>query len=176
MAADSKVENQRWMKSLFVLLFLLQCLDHSAFLGIVRFYNFCQSKGYAIAYSSRFNFYFPDSSVYCLFNYRLTSCLHFCEMLVMSVSHFPIRLLSFFFFSNLWNRIDIRHCVSLRCIACWFDILIYCKIVTTIAFPNTSSTSHKYISFLWWEHLRSTHWATFKYIIQYYDYNYHAVL
>lgn len=105
MVANSKMENQHQMKILFVL-FLLQGLDHPAFLGIVRFYNFCQSNGYEIAYSSRFNFHFPDSRVYCLFSYRLADCLHSCKMLVLSVSHFSISLLSFFIFQSYLDISD----------------------------------------------------------------------
>lgn len=43
-----------------------------------------------------------------------------------------------------WNRIDIWHYVSLKCTVCWFDMLIYCNIITTIALPGTSIMSHNY--------------------------------
>ena len=31
-----------------------------------------------------------------------------------------------------WDIINIQHCVSLRCTMCWFDALIYCKMITII--------------------------------------------
>lgn len=36
----------------------------------------------------------------------------------------------YYFFKLYWYIIDMLQCVSLRCTVCWFDTLIYCKMIT----------------------------------------------
>lgn len=38
-----------------------------------------------------------------------------------------------------WDMIDIEHPVTLRYTSCWFDILRYCNMITTVVSANTSS-------------------------------------
>lgn len=57
----------------------------------------------------------------------------------------PISEIPSILFHLYWDIIDIWHCISLRCIACWIDI--YCKIMTITALVNTSNLSHYYYHF-----------------------------
>ena len=58
-----------------------------------------------------------------------------------------------------------KNCIYLRFTTWWFDICIYCEMLTIIKLINSSITSHSY--FLWWECLRSL-LANFQYTIPYY--------
>lgn len=72
-----------------------------------------------------------------------------------------------FFYSQLWDTIDIKCCVSLRDKMLWFEIYIYWEMITTIWLVKTFITSHNYHVFWWWKHLKSVFLATVKYIVQY---------
>ena len=93
-----------------------------------------------------------------------------------SISHsnklyFPLILShAWKFFSNPHldhDTTDIQHWVSLRCTACWFDIFVYCNMITTIALSNTIITSHNHHFFFFCgKNIYSLVSATFKFIIQ----------
>ena len=67
-----------------------------------------------------------------------------------------------------WDIIDIKHCVSLRHATWWFDVGLYCKMMTiriwrvkgTCIQPLTSHSYH--FVCMWWECLRSALSAGFK--------------
>ena len=53
-------------------------------------------------------------------------------------------LYSILFFKLYWDTIDIQCCVSLRYMKWWFDVCIYCEMITTVRLVNTSITSDSY--------------------------------
>ena len=71
-----------------------------------------------------------------------------------------------------WDVIDMQHCIKVRCTTLWFDICIYCKLVTIITLVNIYH--HNYI-FVCDENLATTFLATFKYTMQYCYYSPHAL-
>lgn len=71
------------------------------------------------------------------------------------------------FFPGFWNIIDIQHCMSLKYIPCWFDKIIYSKMIaiTVLAIPTSLfSCVHIYVLFSSGScrkeamHLGSSHW------------------
>ena len=58
-----------------------------------------------------------------------------------------------FFFQLYWDITDIQHCVSLRCIAWWFNIRIHCKMIefTLLAtFKYIIQHSYVELSYSWY--------------------------
>lgn len=53
-------------------------------------------------------------------------------------------LYSILFFKLYWDTIDIQCCVSLRYMKWWFDVCIYCEMITTVRLVNTPITSDSY--------------------------------
>ena len=74
-----------------------------------------------------------------------------------------------YLFQLYWDVTDtplckfVHNCATLCKPICWFDTLLYHKMIATIALAH-----HLCAIFSWWGYLRSTLLATFKYVIQYY--------
>ena len=71
-----------------------------------------------------------------------------------------------------WNVIDVKHCVSFRCVMCWYNVIQYHIDTAMWSLPwhELIPPSCHIIAisfFLWWELLRSTVSVTFKYVVQY---------
>lgn len=71
-----------------------------------------------------------------------------------------------------WDITEIKHCISSGYTMWWSHTHIYCEVITTIMWVNTSITSHRYHLCVcvyvpvWGGHLRSSLLAT---IIQYWE-------
>ena len=70
-------------------------------------------------------------------------------------------LFSFYFFFY-WGIIDVEHYVNFRCMTSWFDICMYCEMITTINLVNIHHHVWLQIFVLVMKLLRSTLLATFK--------------
>ena len=72
------------------------------------------------------------------------------QLFIYTVSPVNVCTMLYFFlqltlFSHLsWDKIDISHCVHLTYTIQWFDICMYCKMITTIMLVNTSFASYNY--------------------------------
>lgn len=63
-----------------------------------------------------------------------------------------------------------KSCIYLRYTIWWFAICIHHEMITMIKLIHTFIISHSYLLFLmWWEQLRSTFLANFKYVLWYYE-------
>lgn len=91
--------------------------------------------------------------------------IHICPREDEPSCECPWDLLFIYLFPILLDITDIQHHASFSCTTWWFDMLIYCQIISTIALANITITSHDYYFLFLWEYLRSTLSAAFKCVV-----------
>ena len=70
------------------------------------------------------------------------------------------------FCSLYWSAIYLQQSISFR-YTTWFNLCIYCKMITTILLVICHHRTKKFF-FLWWKRLKFTFLATIKFAIWYY--------